>query len=303
MVKNKISSLSAVALTVLMMGTAPLTQANELSNTQQDGQLNFGYIVDEAPYSSATDGTKPTGFAVELCEKVEDTIKAAHNTVDLKVVYTPVTLEEGLSQVQSGDLDMLCGAVVETLSRRQMADFSTPISVGGITALINQDADATLKRVLEGEQAHTGPRWRATVNQGLANHTYAVHEGTVTEAWVRDQIKQLGVVATVVTAKTNEEGVKLVSEGKVDAYFADRSEIIAAIHTSSITNVELSPRIYAKATEHLVIAKGNSELRLLVDTVLSDLYQSDDFAPLHKKHFGDMGQAVIDEYQNYIIAK
>ncbi|GLS91856.1 hypothetical protein GCM10007916_29260 [Psychromonas marina] len=302
MVKNKISSLSAVALTVLMMGTAPLTQANELSNTQQDGQLNFGYIVDEAPYSSV-EGNTPTGFAVELCTKVEDSFRAAHNTIDTKVVYHPVTIEEGLSQVQSGDLDMLCGAVVETLSRRQIADFSTPISMGGVSAVINQDADAGLKRVLEGEQAHKGPRWRATLNHGLANHAYAVHEGTVTEAWVRDQIKQLGVVATVTVVKTHEDGVKLVSEGKADAYFADRAELATQVQKSGLDNVELSHQVYDKAAERLAITKGNDELRLMVDQVLSNLYQSDEFAPLYKQYFGELTPEVLSQYQGYIIAE
>lgn len=303
MVLNKVSSLSAVAMT-LMLGIAPLANADVLTHAQQEGQLTFGYILDEAPYSSmsATTG-QPEGFAIELCEKVAQNITQQPAYADMKVVYLPTSIEDGFKQVENGDLDMLCGATVETLSRREHVSFSTPVSVGGLTAVINQNADAALKKVLAGEQAHTGPKWRATINRGLANHTYVVHQGTVTETWVRDQIKHLGVVANVITAKTHEEGVKLVSEGKADAYFADKAELVAQLHNSTFSNVQLTEHVYTTATERFALSKNDDQFRLAVDRALSEFYQSNEFLPMYTKYFGAPTEATLNQYQSYIIAE
>ncbi|MDE1328235.1 amino acid ABC transporter substrate-binding protein [Vibrio aestuarianus] len=304
MVQNKIGSLSVMAMTLLMSAFGAQANSDVLANAKQAGQINFGYLADEAPYSSLNEKSgEPTGYAIDLCNKVAESIKAQPGYGDMKVVYHPTQLNEGLQQVAEGELDLLCGAAMETLTRREQVSFSTPIGKGGLSAVINENASADLKRVLEDKPAHTGPKWRATVNRGLANHTYVVHEGTVTEAWVRNKIKQLGVVATVVTAKTHDEGVKLVSEGLADAYFADRFELIGELHHSHLSNVELSPQVFEVAYGRLALPKNNDDFRLLIDRTLSELYQSDDFVPMYTQYFGKPTKETLNDYQGYNISQ
>lgn len=303
MILNKITSLSAVAMT-LVLGIAPLANANTLANAKQEGKLSFGYIVDEAPYSSISESaSQPEGYAIELCNKVAQSIKAQPGYADLEVTYQPTSIKEGLNEVQNGNIDLLCGPFVETLSRRERVSFSIPIAIGGLSAVINHNADAALKQVLAGEKAHSGPTWRATVNRGLANHTYAVHEGEVAESWVRNKIKNLGVVANVVTAKTHAEGIKLVSEGKADAYFADKLSLVVQLNKSALNNVQLTEHIYEIATEHFVLGRNEDDFRTLVDKALSELYKSDDFVPLYTQYFGVPSEATMAQFQRYIIAE
>ncbi|WP_261928060.1 hypothetical protein, partial [Vibrio aestuarianus] len=77
MVQNKIGSLSIVAMTLLMSAFGAQANSDVLANAKQTGQINFGYLVDEAPYSSLNEKSgEPTGYAIDLCNKVAESIKA-----------------------------------------------------------------------------------------------------------------------------------------------------------------------------------------------------------------------------------
>ena len=132
---------------------------------------------------------------------------------NLKVDFTPTTVQEGLEMVADGRIDLFCAAA-DTLKRREFVSFSIPIATSGRAVLIRKDAPPDLIRALKGEPVHTGPIWRGSINRALAEHTYAVFGGTVSEKWVRDQIRNLGVIATIVTVDDNDKGVKLVADKK-----------------------------------------------------------------------------------------
>src|SRR5690606_34122885 len=87
-------------------------------------------------------------------------------------------------------------------------------------------------RVLNGEAVHTGPTWRATINQGLANHTYATIKGGITEDWARDRMRKLGVIATLVMVDSHAQGIQMVAERKADAFFGERMLLQSALDKS-----------------------------------------------------------------------
>ena len=270
--------------------------AQTMERIQSTGTLNVGFVPDEAPFSSAPG----TGYSIELCEKVAEKLRGMPELSELKVQKTSTSLEAGLRMVEQGQIDILCGAATDNLERRARVSFSIPIYNGGIGVVLREDAPSDLTRVLEGKVAHEGPIWRSTINRGLAQHTYAVHEGTVTEDWVREQIATLGVVATIVKVKEHSDGVDLVAQGKADAYFGDRA-ILAAIvseHGDS-DDLMLLDRYFTYEPLALVMARNNDDFRLVVDTTLSELYRSDDFAALYEQHFGEPGELTLRMFKIY----
>jgi hypothetical protein len=50
----------------------------------------------------------------------------------------------------------------------------------------------------------------------------AVRAGTVTEEWVRDKTRQLGVSVNVITVDEDAKGVEMVRSRQADAFFAER---------------------------------------------------------------------------------
>jgi len=286
-------SLVALVLMAVMPGAA---SAQTLERIKGTGTLTIGVVPDEAPFSTA----QGTGYSVDLCDKVAEQLRGLPGLSDLKVEQKSGTLEEGLQRVENSQIDLLCGAATDTLERRQRVSFSIPIYNSGVGAILRKNAPPDLIRVLEGKVAHEGPIWRATINRGLSEHTYAVHQGTVTEAWVRERIATLGVIAKVVTVKDHEEGIDLVARGQADTYFADRAilrELLAARADSD--ELMLLDRYFTYEPLALVMARNNDDFRLIVDTALSALYRSDGFPAFYAQYFGDPGDLTLRLFKIY----
>jgi polar amino acid transport system substrate-binding protein len=290
-------SLMAVAIALVTMPL--LASADTLERIKTSGTFTIGFVSDQAPFSSAADGAA-TGYSIELCQRVAEATKASLGLSDLTVKYTATSVAAGLENVASGKVDLLCGAVTDTLKRRETVAFSIPIFNSGTGVLMRTDAPPALVNVLKGEQAYPGPRWRATVRGGLADHTYAVHAGTTTEAWVREQIAGLGVTATVVTVDDHEEGVAMVLDKSADAYFGDRT-ILQKFVAQSKDGDELmvANRYFSYEPLALALARNDDDFRLLVDTTLSELYRSDAFVDLYTRYFGKPSEITQTLFKAY----
>jgi polar amino acid transport system substrate-binding protein len=297
----QLALLCSRSLLVALVLALPLVAfAQTLERIQQSGTFNVGFVPDQPPFSSKSGNNPPAGYAIDLCQRVAEAAKSKLDLPRLMVKYTPASIETGLDMVEKGQIDILCGAVTETLKRRPRVSFSIPIFTSGIGVLLREDAPYGLVRVLNGDVPHSGPRWRATINRGLVNHVYAVHAGTTSEDWVRKQIATLGIITRLITVDKHEEGVEMVVNHTADAYFADRVilEQYAARHTDHDELMVLD-RYFTYEPLALAVARGAEDFRLLVDSTLSGLYLSGDFFDLYTRFFGapsDMTRTLFKVY-------
>lgn len=276
-----------------------LAGANTLERVRASDAMTLGYLADFAPFSSK-DGDQVSGYAIDLCLKVADKVKAELGLPALQVRFVPVKISEDISAVSSGKIDMLCTPTPATLERRKSVSFSVPIYTAGMSAVVRKDAPEALLKALNGEEVHSGPTWRATVNRGLANQTYATTAGGVSEQWIREQMRLLGVVATLVTVDTTDEGIKLVADGKADAFFNERmllKNYLARDFPDS--NLFIIDRIYEYAPVSMVVERGDEDFRLLVDTVLSDLYRSGAIEAAYDKYLGGVNETTRKLFKLY----
>jgi polar amino acid transport system substrate-binding protein len=274
-------------LILVVLFAAASAQAQTLARIQRNGGINLGFIPDQRPFSYSLTKGLADGYAVELCRHVANTLKTRLGMPQLNVTYVAASAATSVELIEHGQIDLLCGPINETLRARERVSFSTPIYVSGIGALVRTDAPASLLRVLNGEVAQTGPTWRATVNAGLANHVYAVHAGTATEALVRQRITDFRVIAKVVAVRTHEEGLALVANRRADAYFADRAMLIALVVTQSENErLRVLDRRFTLAPIALAMQRGDEDFRLVVDGALSELYRSSGFLETYARYFG-----------------
>lgn len=287
---NKTSFIkSALTASIVLSATTNVAIAD-------DSNLTFGYIQDEAPFSSINSVTgQADGYTVELCHAIAHSMDIDGS----KVNFVPMTLDDGIQKIANNEIDMLCSAIIPTTERRQQASFSIPVFQGGISAIIREDAAHDLKRVLEGKPAHDGPKWRATINRGLANHTYVVHKDTVTEEWVKNQVKHLGVIAKVVSVDTDEQGLEMVNSGEADAYFGELSSLSNELNKSGLTNLELSGQVYDTAMLSLAVPRNNDDFRFAVDKALSDAYNSNEFTEVYQRYFGHQNDESLEAIKHF----
>jgi len=264
------------------------------------GSMTIGYVDGTPPFSSMGGQAQPVGYSIDLCKHVVDAVKAKLGIASLNVKYVPLVPDNVLDSVSKGEVDLMCTPTVDTLKRRERVSYSIPVLNGGIGVAVRKDASDTLLRVLHGEAAHSGPTWRATINRGLANHTYAVRQGSVGEDWVRQQIKRLGVIATVVTAKDEAEGVQMLLDHKADAFFSERVLLEeAASKGKEADKLMVVNRNFNYQPLALMMGRNDDDFRLVVDTALSQYYRAPQFAEQYLRYFGPFDERQAQLFQIY----
>jgi ABC-type amino acid transport substrate-binding protein len=75
---------------------------------------------------------------------------------------------------------------------------------------------------------------------------------------------------------------------EIDAYFADRALLIGLLNRAQHpSRLVLGTRLLTQEAYGIAMARGDADLRLLVDRVLSAFYATPDFALLLATYFGD----------------
>lgn len=295
--------LAALGITMLsgLVATTAVASAQALDRIKQSGTFKLGYIDGVAPFSTAV-GDKPSGYSIELCEKIADHLKGALGLSALNLQFVPMKADDVAVGIAGGKADLLCTAASDTLERRAILSFSIPVFNGGVGVLVRRDADEALLNVLHGRVAMTGPKWRASINGGLANKTFVVFGGSASEVWVRQQIQRLGVVATMVRVDDHATGVQLVSSGEADAFFGERSLLQDLAAKAGSGNLMVVDRVYTYQPLALAMERNDDDFRLAIDTALSRFYQTEAFLDLYTSYFGvpsDETKRLFKSYARY----
>jgi polar amino acid transport system substrate-binding protein len=115
-------------------------------------------------------------------------------------------------------------------------------------------------------------------------------------------MRLLGVVATLVTVENTAAGLKLVSEGKADAFFAERMMLQNLISTDySAGNLVLLDRIFEYAPTAMAVDRDDENFRLLVDTTLSEMYRSGEIEQAFDKYLGGASATAKKLFKVYAI--
>lgn len=289
-------------LLVCMLALLPvMAHGNTLERIRTSHAFTLGYLPDFAPFSDQA-AEKASGYAIDLCLKIAERLKADLGLPELNIQYQPVSVADQMSAVSTGKVDILCTPTPPTLARRKLVSYSVPVYTAGLSAVVRRDASQALLNVLDGKVAHTGPTWRATVNRGLSNQTYAVTAGGVTQTWILQQMRLLGVVATLVTVENADAGLKLVAEGKADAFFAERMMLKHLLSKNySAGNVLLLERIFEYAPTAMAVDREDEDFRLLVDTALSEMYRSGEIEQAFDKYLEGASDAAKKLFKVYAI--
>jgi polar amino acid transport system substrate-binding protein len=214
-----------------------------------------------------------------------------------------MTIDDRFAAVQQGKVDLLCGADIETLSRRKEVSFSLPIYPSGIGALLAADADPELEVILERVSAPTKPIWRGSPAQTLlAQQTFSVVANTRAVEWLRERADAFDIAATIVPVDSYEAGIQRLINGTSDVFFGDRAILLeAAKRIPEAHGLTLLDRRFTNEPVALVLARGDDDFRLAVDQKLSTLIRSEAFRGLYSRWFGEFDQNTARFFRDTVL--
>jgi len=281
----RIKSTSLFALATMALFCAMPASAATLDRIKETGHIRLGYVPDAKPFTSKG-ASSPEGYGVQVCEAVVGQLKIQLGLPDLTTDWVEVSIESRFSQIQTGNIDLLCLPTSDSLSNRDQVSFSLPVFAGGNRAVIRRDASAALRQTLSGERPDK-PVWRGSpAARLLADTTFAVVPRTSTEAWLNERGTALGIKARVTQVADYRAGLQAVLDRKADVFFGDRSVILGAIDPAKRDQFIVVDRLFTHEQAGLALMKNNDDFRLAVDTPLANIYPSKNFTDLFTRWFG-----------------
>jgi glutamate/aspartate transport system substrate-binding protein len=264
-------------LVALLMGSAVSSQElyGTLKKVNDSNSLVIGHRESSAPFSYLDERKVPVGYAMDLCARVAEEVKAVLKKPDLKIVYVPVNPQTRIAKVMDGSVDLECGSTTNTLRREQQVDFSATYFTTGTRLLARRAAGAREIEDFNGK-------------------AIGVIAGSTNEAAVKALIaagKPRDV--RLVEIKDYADGLAAVEDNRVDAFATDDIVLYGLLAKSAKKpELEVIGRLLTYDPYGIMLRRDDSAFRLVVNRTLARLFRSGEIDGIYDKWFSPMSVPV-----------
>jgi ABC-type amino acid transport substrate-binding protein len=261
-----------VIAAVFAGAAAAQTSPDTLGRIKAAKAINVGYSPDSLPFSFTGPNNTPTGYSIDLCQRVITEIGRTVGLPDLKVNWLAGSVTERLDMVATGRADIECANTSQTLSRLGKVDFSNLIFV---------DAGGILVKAGSSVNGFTD----------LGGKRIAVLKGTTTETHLNNALRRGLVNATVVTITDPNDGISRLVSGDVDAYAGDKIKLVGlAVQGAGSTKFAFLTEELSMEPYGLAVPRNDSTFRFTVNKALSQVYSSGEIEEIFSHWFGKLGR-------------
>jgi glutamate/aspartate transport system substrate-binding protein len=262
----------AVALIASLLGASAQTQIppdSRLKSIAATKNIRIAFRVDATPFAFRDEKGQPTGYSIDLCQEITQSIAQQFGIKDLKVEWVPVTVQSRFAVISGGQADLECGSSSVSLGRMKEVDFSNFIFVESTAVVVPRASNIHSFGDMGGKKI-------------------AVVSGTTNEYAVREHIMHRHFDTAVVTVKDRDEGIALLEAGKVDAFANDRLLLLGAQVKDPEKFIVLADDLSIEAYA-IALPRGDWALRLAVNTGLAHVLRSGEIINIYKKWFEPIG--------------
>jgi len=263
---------SRVFLALLVAGAMTgATGAQELTGTlkriKERGSITLGHRDTSIPFSYYDDKQQVIGYAMDICYKVVDAIKAELKMPKIDVKLNPVTSATRIPLMANGTIDLECGSTTNNLERQKQVAFATTHFV-------------TANRFVSKKASNL-----KTVND-LKGKTVVSTSGTtnIKQANEINVEKKLGM--SIIAAKDHAESFLTVETGRAVAFFMDDILLYSLVANSKnpsewvISSDALSVEPYG-----IMMRKDDPGFQKTVNGAINSLYKSGEINKIYAKWF------------------
>jgi glutamate/aspartate transport system substrate-binding protein len=114
----------AFAALALALALPAVAQEGTLKKIAASGAITLGHRDASIPFSYYDDRQQPVGYALDLCLKIVDAVKAELKLPKLEVKYQLVTSANRIPLMANGTVDLECGSTTNNLERQKQVAFT-----------------------------------------------------------------------------------------------------------------------------------------------------------------------------------
>src|SRR3990170_576739 len=120
--KSRLTLIAAVA--ALAVALPALAQEGTLKKIKDSGSITIGHRDASLPFSYYDDKQRPLGYAMDLCAKIVDAVKAELKMPNIKTNYQLVTSANRIPLMANGTIDLECGSTTNNIARQEQVWFT-----------------------------------------------------------------------------------------------------------------------------------------------------------------------------------
>jgi glutamate/aspartate transport system substrate-binding protein len=265
---RSILSVGLVTLSALLLAAGPVAaQEGTLKKIKETNTITLGHRDASIPFSYFDDKQQAVGYAMDLCGKIVDAVKAELKMPNLQVKLNPVTSATRIPLMANGTVDLECGSTTNNLERQKQVSFT-------ITHFV------TANRFVSKKAANL-----KTVDD-LKGKTIVSTSGTTNIKQITEINGQKNLGMTILPAKDHAESFLMVETGRAVAFFMD-DILLYSLVANSKTPSEWVISADALSVEPygIMLRKDDPSFKKVVDDAMTKVYKSGDINKIYAKWF------------------
>jgi glutamate/aspartate transport system substrate-binding protein len=260
-------------LSILAAGTlgANVGLAQELTGTlkkiKDTGAITLGHRESSVPFSYYDDKQQVVGYAMDLCNRIVDAVKAELKLPNLQAKLNPVTSATRIPLIANGTVDLECGSTTNNLEREKQVAFT-------ITHFV------TANRFVSKKSANL-----RTV-EDLRGKTVVSTSGTTNIKQITEINAQKGLNLNILAAKDHAEAFLMVETGRAVAFVMDDILLYSLVAGSK------APQDYVISADALsvepygiMLHRDDAPFKKVVDQAMIETYRSGAINAIYEKWF------------------
>nr|MBP6778460.1 transporter substrate-binding domain-containing protein [Piscinibacter sp.] len=118
-----------------------------------------------------------------------------------------------------------------------------------------------------------------------------VVKDTTTDKALRGALERAAVRAEVVIAPSHFDGMRMLADGKIDAYAADQTVLIGlAVSAGDKFVVRIAENGFSYEPYGFSMRRDDADFKQAVNRVLAQLYRTGEIGPIYQRWFGKLGK-------------
>ena len=249
------------------LATPLAAQDGTLKKIKDSGSITIGHRDASIPFSYYDDKQRPVGYALDLCLKIVDAVKAELKMPKLDVKYQLVTSANRIPLMANGTIDLECGSTTNNLARQEQVGFAITHFVTANRWIAKKSANIRSLADLKGK-------------------TIVSTAGTTNIKQITEINGQQKLGMNIISANGHPEAFQMVETGRAVAFVMDDILLYSLVATSK------TPGDYAISTDALsvepygiMVRKDDAAFKKVVNAAMTNLYKSGRISPIYEKWF------------------
>jgi glutamate/aspartate transport system substrate-binding protein len=263
--KILLSSIMLAALSAAPAFAQELT--GTLKKIKDTGTITLGHRESSVPFSYYDDKQQVVGYAMDLCYRIVDAVKAELKLAKLDAKLNPVTSATRIPLMANGTIDLECGSTTNNVERQKQVWFT-------ITHFV------TANRFVSKKSANL-----KTVDD-LRGKNVASTSGTTNIKQITEIGAQKGLGLNILAAKDHAEAFLMVETGRAAAFVMDDILLYSLVAGSK------APQDYVISADALsvepygiMLRRDDAAFKKVVDQAMIATYRSGAITPIYEKWF------------------